>query len=95
MARPAEDADVTPPPVDTTNRYALSFGQNMPNHSESLRGRGGFVRQGFGEVPTFRTKQAAYSYAAYLITMAEVMLPDEDGCESHDFETILAAIRNS
>jgi hypothetical protein len=82
-------------PVDTQNSYMLSAGQNLPNHSTSMAGRGKFVRQALGKIPEFRTKQQAYRYAAWLITMADSWLPDEEGCESHDFPTVLAAILNT
>lgn len=84
-----------PPVVDTTNEYALSSGNNLPNHSTSMAGRGAFVRQSIPDVPTFRTKQAAYRYAAYLITMAEAILPDEEGAAAHEFGVVLHAIRNA
>lgn len=84
-----------PAPVDTSNDYLLSAGQNLPNHSTSLAGRGRFVRQSFPELPTFRTKQQAYRYAAYLTTMADVHLPDEEGAETHTFEVVLDACRNA
>jgi hypothetical protein len=84
-----------PPPIDTINEYAMSAGQNLPNHSTSIAGRGRFVRQGVPEVPTFRTKQQAFRYAAWLIEMAGNHLPDEDGCASHTFEEVRAAITNT
>jgi hypothetical protein len=46
-------------------------------------------------VPTFRTKQEAYRFAAWLVEMAEVHLPDEEGCELHTFEAVREAIRNT
>jgi hypothetical protein len=82
-------------PVDTQNSYMLSAGQNLPNHSTSMAGRGKFVRQSMNVIPEFRTKQQAYRFAAYLVTMADSWLPDEEGSELHDFETVLAAIRNT
>lgn len=87
--------DPVEPDVDTTNEYALSFGHNLPNHSTSMAGRGAFVRQSLNKIPEFRTKQQAYRYASYLTTMAEVHLPDEEGCELHDFSTVLYAIQNA
>lgn len=82
-------------PVDTANDYALCAGQNLPNHSTSMLGRGNFVRQSSQIPPTFRTKQSAFRYAAYLITMAEIHLPDEKRAEGHTFEAVLDAIRNT
>jgi len=86
----------TPPrddiPVNTLNEYAIGYGKNLDNHSSALAGRAGFIRQMTGDVPTFRTKQEAYRYAAYLVSMAEV-LPDEDG--AHEFDEVLAAVQNA
>lgn len=82
------------PEIDITNRYILGAGENLPNHSATLQGRGKFVRQSLTEIPTFRTRQDAYRYAAYLVTLAEKWLPDEEGCEAQDFETVLNAIRS-
>jgi len=80
--------------INTSNDYLLMFGQNLPNHSTSIAGRGKFVRQSIVETPTFRTAQQAYRYAAWLATMAE-MLPDEAGAEEHTFDAVRAAIRNT
>lgn len=91
--KPTESTPV-PPEIDTTNEYAIHTGQNLPNHSMSMLGLGKFVRQGMQGEPTFRSRQAAYRYAAWLITVAEV-LPNEEGCEEHDFDAILSAVRNS
>lgn len=78
--------------VSTDNEYAIQVGENLPNHTFSLRGRGKFVQQGFPSVPQFRTRQQAYRYAAYLVTLAENHLPDEEVASS--FEEIKAAIEN-
>jgi hypothetical protein len=87
----------TPPrvgvPVNTLNEWAIGAGQNMDNHTESMAGRKHFVRQMTREVPAFRTKQAAFRYAAYLVTLAENTLPDEEG--AHTYEEILHAIQNA
>ena len=78
--------------VETLNDHLLGAGENLPNHSMSLMGRGKFVRQQISQVPTFRTRQAAYRYAAYLLVLAETHLPDEEGAEAHTFEVVSAAI---
>lgn len=83
------------PSINTGNDYGLSAGQNLPNHSTSLSGRGKFIRQVVNSLPEFRDRQAAYRFAAYLVTMAEFHLPDDDGCEGQDFEAILNAVRNA
>jgi hypothetical protein len=79
-------------PVNTLNEFAIGAGQNMENSTHAMNGRAHFVRQGMPTVPTFRTKQEAFRYAAYLVTLAEVKLPDEDG--EHTYEQVLHAIRN-
>lgn len=88
-----DTADV--PAVETTNDYGLACGQNLPNHSASMAGRGKFVRQVIPKVPEFRTKQEAYRYAAWLATLAETHLPDDKDSESHTFEEVQNAIRNT
>jgi len=84
-----------PKEVNTANELGLSAGSNLPNHSTSMAGRSKFVRQVQPSVPTFRTKQEAYRYAAWLTEMAEVHLPDEEGAELHTFEAVRDAIRNT
>lgn len=86
---------VNPPEINTLNEYGLSAGENLPNHSTAMRGRAKFIRQVQPNVPTFRTKQEAYRFAAWLVEMAEVHLPDEDGCELHTFEAMRHAIQNT
>lgn len=80
--------------VDTTNEFGLINGENLPNHSMSLRGRGKFIRAGYAVSVEFRTRQAALRFAAHLVSMAP-LLPDEEGAEEHDFDTILEAIQGS
>lgn len=79
-------------PVRTTNDYAINAGKNMENHTLTRAGLGSFVRQGVPDIPTFRTRQAAYRYAAYLIELAGHNLPDEEGCSGHTFEEVRAAL---
>lgn len=83
---------VNPNPVDTGNEYLIRADKNLPNHSMSLAGRGSFVRQSVPDIPTFRTKQAAFRYAAWLIEQAEQHLPDEEGAEGHTFTLVHEAI---
>lgn len=86
----------TPPAdVETINEFAISAGENLPNHTMSARGLGKYVQQGMPVYPVFRTRQAAYRYAAWIITMAEIHLPDEEGAEGHDFDAVHNAIRNT
>lgn len=88
------DTGAFPVPVNTTNDFGLMAGQNLPNHSASMRNRAKFVRQIRMDVPQFRDRQTAYRYAAYLITLAE-MLPNEDGCDGHTFAEVLNAVQNA
>lgn len=91
--QPGPESNVDEVPVNTLNEFAISAGQNMENHTASMAGRGKFVRQMMPAVATFRTKQEAFRYAAYLVTLAENHLPDEDG--AHTYEQVLHAIQNA
>lgn len=82
------------PAINTANDYLLHTGQNLPNHTYSRLGLGKFVSQGVSSVPGFRTREDAYRYAAWLITLAEV-LPFGEGISEHSFEQALDAIRNA
>jgi len=93
MAKPIKGI-LDSPEVNTQNDYAISVGQNLPNHTTSLVGRGKYVRQMISNFPIFRTKQEAYRYAAYLMLLAENSLPDEEGCELHTFTAVVNAITN-
>lgn len=79
-------------PIEIENEYALHDGQNLPNHSSSLRGHGKFIMAGRADRVTFRTKQQVYRFCAWALAMSEV-LPDEDG--EHTFEEVQEAIKNS
>ncbi len=85
--------------INTNNEYALCKSQNLPNHTFSQQGLGTFIRQGVPSIPLFRTKQSAFRYAAYLITLAEIYLPDEKDAEGNledfTFEEVLDAVRNA
>lgn len=80
---------------NTLNEWLIGTGTNLPNHTSSIAGRGSFVRQSRPEIPTFRTKQEAYRYAAWLITLAELHLPDESPTETYAFDEVLVAVRNT
>lgn len=69
---------VDPIAIDTVNEYMIGSGENLPNHSLSQMGKGKFVRQQVSGVPTFRTQQEIFRYAAWLITLGG-SLPHEDG----------------
>ncbi len=79
--------------IPTDNEFGLAHGRNLPNHSMSLNGRGAFIHPTLPARPIFRTKQSAYRFAGWLLTMAEV-LPDEDD-RAHTFDEILGAIERS
>lgn len=80
------------PELNTTNDWGITKGENLPNHSASQMGRGKFVRQGRSDIPTFRDRQTAYRYAAWLVAMADV-LPDDDGQEGITFDDVLSAVQ--
>lgn len=80
--------------VKTVNDYIIGFGENLPNHSESMSGRGKYVRQMRADLPTFRDRHVAYRYAAYIITMAE-LLPEDKEQEGITFDDVLSAIQNT
>jgi len=79
-------------PVSTVNEFAVHTGENLANHTASLRGQGKFIRTGVSGPLMMRTKQSVYRLCVYLNTMAE-MLPDEPG--EHTYEEVEAAIQNS
>lgn len=74
--------------VDTTDEFGVLSGENLPNHSTSMQGRGKFVRVAIGN-PTVRTKQAAYRLAARIVGHAQ-SLPDED--VPHTWDEVLDAV---
>lgn len=77
-------------PVNTMNEGAITSGQNLPNHSTSMAGRGKFVGPALQRVPQWRTKQEVYRFCAWAVLMAEV-LPEEEG--EHTFEEVIEAIK--
>lgn len=75
------------------NEYNIRMGENLPNHSSALIGRAKFIRQNMPDMPTFRTKQAAYRYAAWLVALADDFLPNEsETCEPCTFDAVLEAV---
>lgn len=82
----------TEPAIDTTNTYAIQTGENLPNHTTSLTGRGRFVKTGIAKPVIFRTRQEAYRFCAWVLALAEV-LPNEDDYST--FEEVLEAVQNS
>lgn len=74
--------------INTSNEFLLGLthrGPHTPAGAPCIRPS--------GVMPYWNTRQGAYRFAAWLISMAD-MLPDEDD-SSHDFPTILKAIQNS
>lgn len=90
MADSTEDEDR--PDINTLNEFFIGTGQNLPNHSTALAGRAKFVRSTLPNVPTFRTRQQAFRYCAWVLSMVDI-LPDEPG--AHEFEEVLDAVRNT
>lgn len=80
--------------INCFNEWGIGSQQNLANHSASVSGFPRFVRQTAPGIPLFRTKQAAYRYAAWLLSLAE-MLPDEPGQEGITYEQVLNAVQNS
>jgi len=78
-------------PIDTTNEYLVVARENMANHSSWKSGLGKFVCVGLPGAIVLRTRQAAYRFCVYILTLAET-LPDEEG--NHTFEQVRSAIRN-
>lgn len=88
----AEPKAVEQRPVNCENEYAIVTGENLPNHSTSMLGRGKFVKVGSVSAPVFRTKQEAYRFCAWVICYADV-LPDEED-NAYSFEEVREAIEN-
>lgn len=80
------------PEVDVSNAFGLVTGENLPNHSFSLKGLSRYVAQaGDARAPLFRTQQEAFRYAAWLVNMAEYYLPNEEVPSS--FDEVREAVR--
>jgi hypothetical protein len=80
-------------PPNLLNSYVVTRGENLPNHSTSLSGRGKFV--GVSVYPIqVRTAQEAFKLAAWLVAMTEDYLPDEEDDE-RSFEEVLEKVRES
>ncbi len=80
-------------PPALVNSYVVTRGENLPNHSHSLNGRGRFV--GVSVYPIqVRTAQEAFTLAAWLTAMAEDYLPNNDEDE-RTAEEVLAQVRET
>lgn len=66
--------------INTTNEALVMMGKNLPNHTTSAQGLAAWVRiSNQGNVTTFRTRQAVYRAAAWLLAMSvKAKLPDEE-----------------
>lgn len=84
---------MTEPVIRTDTDHVVLYGENLPNHSTSLAGRGRYVRispqTATTTVPIFRTRQEAYRLAANLLCTAQE-LPNEDN--AHTWDEILEAV---
>ncbi len=80
--------------IDTTNDYLLGTGENLPNSTWASRGQARYVTQILQELPVWRVRQDAYRYAAWLISLAEI-LPDSPEETGVTFEQVQDAIRNT
>lgn len=85
-------------PPSLVNSYVVTRGENLPNHSTSLAGRGKFI--GVSVYPIqIRTEQEAYTFAAWIVAMAEDFLPpshDNHGVDDiRTFEEVLAQVRET
>lgn len=80
--------------IDTSNTYGVHVGENMPNHTAAMQGKGRYVKFG---VPTvvFRSQQDVYRFAAWLVVCAEGHLFTQQEEGEHTFEEILEAVRNA
>jgi hypothetical protein len=83
--------------LDTTNYLLWVAGQNLPNHTATRDGRGRFVAPSITNPASFqfRSKDDALRCAAWLVTLAEMWLPDADMAHPHTFDEYLAAVRNT
>lgn len=80
------------PPVNTTNDGIILSGENLPNHSTSMRGRGKFVGSGMQHAPQWRTRQELYRFVAWALLFEERHgLPNEEG--EHTLEQVIEACR--
>lgn len=78
--------------IDIKNEFNVRSGKNLPNHSAAMRGHAKFVKPMRDGMPTFRTRQSAYRFAAWLIAVTDqVELPDEED-QPFEFEDILMAV---
>lgn len=75
--------------INTANEFLLGLKGSKAAHAQD---NGPCVRT-TGIMPYFNTRQRAYRFAAWLVSMAE-MLPDEPG-QPTDFGTILKAVQNT
>ena len=77
--------------VRVDNEFGLVSGENMPNHTASMRGRGKFVMATTPVPFIIRTRQEAYRLMVHLDHLIEQNdLPNEDG--NHTYEQVEEAI---
>jgi len=81
------------PPVNTNNDGQVMRGNNLPNHSATLAGRGKFISSAMQHNPQWRTKQELYRFVAWALVMEEAHdLPQEEG--EHTLEEVMERIRH-
>ena len=76
--------------VRVDNERGMIPGENLPNHTAAMRGRGKFVMASTPGPFVVRTKQEAYRVMAHLEVLAQD-LPDEDG--AHSYDEVKAAVQ--
>lgn len=77
--------------VRVDNERGLIAGENLPNHTTSMQGRGKFIMATTPGPFIIRTRQEAFRMMAHLERLIEQhALPDEDG--SHTYEQIEEAV---
>lgn len=80
----ASSAEVVQAEADATNEWLITAGENLSNHSASLRGQGKYVAITRTDL-LLRTKQQVFRLIAWLLVLAEANgLPDEDVASTLD-----------
>jgi hypothetical protein len=92
VEEPGEGIDLSL--VNTQNQFTVHPGQNLPNHTTSMAGRGKYVRLGMSGPIVLRTKQEVYRLIAWLEIVEEIQdLPHEDEYQ-HTIDDVREAIQS-
>lgn len=95
MSTEGNNAEELALPPSVLNELHVTYGHNSANHTATMRGYSAYVAITNTNVRELRTRQAVYRHAAWLLAAAEaVKLPDETE-RPHDFETVLAAVKEA